>query len=53
LEYLEALEDARDIEKIEQSIKEDEFEDWEMVKKRLLALHGLTEREGVIIHTRN
>lgn len=45
LEYLQALEDARDIEKIEQSLKEGEFEDWEIVKRRLLSSHNLTETD--------
>lgn len=45
LEYLQMIEKARDIKNLEEALKEGEFEDWEIVKKKLLTLHGLTEKQ--------
>lgn len=45
LERLQEIEDREDIKKIEYALEHGEFEDWEVVKKELLAHHGLTEDE--------
>ena len=45
LERLEALEDNRDIEKIEHALENDEFENWNEAKKDIMQHFGFTEND--------